>query len=153
MAGSLNNHGEVFRLSVSPKKGTKKENIDEVSLVDNFGIVGDAHAGSKRQVSLLPYEAFDIVRERLPEIAPGDFAENITTRGLDFSSVAIGDCLRIGPDIRLVVTQIGKECHNDCHIKKAVGDCIMPRLGIFASIAQGGTVHIGDTIEWEKKHD
>jgi len=130
----------------------KKENVDEVSLVENFGIVGDAHAGSKRQVSLLPFEAFDVIREHLPEVAPGDFAENITTNGLDFSSVSVGDRLKIGEEVRLVVTQIGKECHNDCQIKQIVGDCIMPRQGIFASITTGGMVHIGDRIEWEDNH-
>jgi cyclic pyranopterin phosphate synthase len=131
----------------------KKDNVDEVSLMENFGISGDAHAGSKRQVSLLPFEAFDVVRERLPEISPGDFAENITTRGIDFSSAEIGDRLCIGSDVRIVITHIGKECHNDCHIKKAVGDCIMPRLGIFASITRGGVIRVGDRIEWDGDHD
>lgn len=153
MAEQVKTYGEVYRLSVSPRKGTKKENIDEVSLAENFGIVGDAHAGSHRQVSLLPFEAFEKVRKHLPEIKPGDFAENITTQGLDFSSVAVGDCLRIGAKVRLVVTQIGKECHDDCYIKKAVGECIMPRQGVFVSITEGGTVRVGDRIEWVKDHD
>jgi MOSC domain-containing protein YiiM len=153
MAEPVNSYGEIFRLSISPQKGMKKENVERVSLVEDFGIVGDAHAGSERQISLLPYEAFDIVRERLPEIEPGDFAENITTRGIDFTSASIGRHLRIGSEVRLVITQIGKECHNDCHIKKAVGDCIMPRLGVFASIAEGGNIRIGDRIEWESDDD
>ncbi len=151
MTNSSKTSGEVYRISVSPNKGMKKENIDEVKVLENLGIAGDAHAGSKRQISLLPFEAFDIVRKRLPEIAPGDFAENITTQGIDFSSVAIGDRLRIGTDVQLVITQIGKECHDDCYIKKAVGECIMPRLGIFASIKSGGSIHVGDKIEWENK--
>jgi len=97
----------------------------------------------------LPYEAFDAVRERLPDIQPGDFAENITTRGIDFSSASVGDRLCIGAGVRLVITHIGKECHNDCPIQQAVGDCIMPRLGIFASIIDGGLIRVGDRIRWE----
>ena len=143
--------GEVYRLSVSARKGVKKQNIGEASLVANLGVEGDAHAGSERQISLLPYEAFDAVRECLPDIKPGDFAENITTRGLDFSSVGIGDRLCIGTEVRLVITQIGKECHDDCYIRQAVGDCIMPRLGIFAMVVEGGLVRAGDEIRWE--HD
>ena len=145
--------GQVYRVSISSRKGTKKHNVDEVSVVEDLGIVGDAHAGSERQISLLPFEAFDRIREHLPDILPGDFAENITTRGIDFSSVKVGVRLRIGDDVRVVITQIGKECHDDCYIKKAVGDCLMPRLGIFASIAQGGTIRVGDEIEWETDYD
>lgn len=145
--------GEVYRLSVSSRKGSKKDNVAEVSLVENSGIAGDAHAGSERQVSLLPFEAFDVVRERLPDIKPGDFAENITTRGIDLSSVSAGDRLRIGDSALLVITHIGKTCHTNCPIGQAVGDCIMPRLGIFASIARGGVIRIGDRIELEKEHD
>lgn len=149
----MNASGEVYRLSISPRKGMKKDNVGEVSMVENFGIAGDAHAGSDRQVSLLPYEAFDTIRDRLPEIEPGDFAENITTRGIDFSSASLGDRLCVGADVRLIITHIGKECHNDCPIKLAVGDCIMPRQGIFASIVKGGMIRVGDIIEWEKDHD
>ncbi|MBU1318639.1 MAG: MOSC domain-containing protein [candidate division Zixibacteria bacterium] len=145
----MTEYGEVYRLSISARKGSGKSNIGEVSFIENFGIVGDAHAGSERQVSLLPFEAFDLVRERLPDVKPGDFAENITTRGIDFSFSTVGDQLRIGDGVRLVITQIGKECHNDCQIRQAVGDCIMPRLGIFASIAEGGLVRVGDRIRWE----
>jgi MOSC domain-containing protein YiiM len=141
--------GEVYRISVSAETGSKKENVDSAKLTEDFGIVGDAHAGSERQISLLPFEAFDPVREQLPEIRPGDFAENITTQGVDLSSASIGDRLAIGDSVKLVVTQIGKECHNGCYIREAVGDCIMPRLGVFARIAAGGTIRVGDTIKWE----
>ena len=147
----MKTNGEVYRLSVSVRKGDRKRNVDEASFIENLGIAGDAHAGSERQVSLLPFEAFDVIRDRMPEIRPGDFAENITTRGVDYSSCSVGDQLRIGDDVRLVITHIGKECHNDCPIKQAVGDCIMPRLGIFASIAEGGLVRVGDTIGWENR--
>lgn len=145
--------GEVYRLSVSARKGSKKSNVDEVSLIENFGISGDAHGGSERQISLLPFEAFDVIRERVPDIKPGDFAENITTRGIDFSSASVGDRLRVGTRVRLVITHIGKECHNECPIRQAVGDCIMPRLGIFASITEGGLIRIGDRIRWEEDRD
>jgi MOSC domain-containing protein YiiM len=141
--------GEVYRLSISGRKGSEKTNVAEVSFIENLGIAGDAHAGSERQVSLLPFEAFDTVREHMPEIEPGNFAENITTRGIDFSSVSVGDRLRIGVDVLLLITHIGKECHNDCPIRQAVGDCIMPRLGIFASVATGGQVRTGDEIRWD----
>ena len=149
----MNKFGEVYRISISARKGMKKENTGEVMLIENFGIAGDAHAGSERQISLLPYEAFDVIRRHLPGIKPGDFAENITTRGIDFSTASVGDCLRIGTDVRLTITQIGKECHNDCPIGRAVGDCIMPRQGIFASIVAGGPIRVGDTIRWEDDHD
>ena len=141
--------GEVYCISIGARIGSKKDATAEVSLVENFGIDGDAHGGSERQVSLLQYEAFDVVRERMPDIKPGDFAENITTRGIDLSSASIGDRLCIGDNVRLVITHIGKECHDDCPIKKAVGDCIMPRLGIFASVAEGGQISVGDRIRWE----
>ncbi len=143
--------GEIYRLSVSAETGTKKENVELVKLTENFGIVGDAHAGSERQVSLLPFEAFSEVRRKLPQIKPGDFAENITTRGIDMSLVNIGDKLRIGASVILVITQIGKECHHGCYIRDAVGDCIMPRMGLFARITSGGTVRVGDSIRWEHR--
>ncbi len=144
--------GEIYRLSVSPETGTKKENVDSATLAENYGIVGDAHAGTERQVSLLPFEAFDEVRGHLPEIQPGDFAENITTRGVDLTSIKVGDEVRVGDSVRLIITQIGKECHHGCYIREAVGDCIMPRLGLFARIATGGSVSIGDRITWEQRN-
>ena len=143
--------GEIYKISVGADTGVKKDNVETAVLTEDFGIVGDAHAGSERQVSLLPFEAFGEVREKLPEIMPGDFAENITTRGIDLSSVSLGDRLRIGDSVKLVITHIGKECHQGCYIREAVGDCIMPRLGLFARIAAGGTVRVGDTIKWETR--
>jgi len=149
----MKKYGELYRISVSTEKGSKKSNIDKAVLVENFGIDGDAHAGSPRQVSLLQFEAFDVIREQLPEIKPGDFAENITTRGFDFTSAVIGDHLYIGENAHLVITQIGKECHDGCEIKRLVGDCIMPRLGIFAAIIKGGSIKVGDKIRWENGND
>jgi MOSC domain-containing protein YiiM len=143
--------GEIYSISASAETGSKKENVESARLAEDFGIVGDAHAGSERQVSLLPFEAFAEVRKQLPQIKPGDFAENITTRGLDMSSASVGDRLRIGASVKLVITQIGKECHNGCYIREVVGDCIMPRLGLFARVAEGGTIRVGDTIIWESQ--
>jgi MOSC domain-containing protein YiiM len=141
--------GEIYKISVSTETGSRKENVESANLAEDFGIVGDAHAGSERQVSLLPFEAFAEIREKVPLVKPGDFAENITTRGLDISPVSIGDRICIGAGVRLVITHIGKECHRDCCIREAVGDCIMPRMGLFARVVAGGTVRVGDMIRWE----
>ncbi len=142
----------IFRISVSARKGTQKTNVAEACLKDNYGIIGDAHAGSWRQVSLLPYEsyaAFLASRSDISEIKPGDFAENITTIGLSFGQVKVGRKIRIGKEIELEVTEIGKsECHHGCHIRKTVGDCIMPREGIFAKVIRGGKIQEGDIIAW-----
>lgn len=145
--------GEVYRISISDTKGSKKYNVGSVSLKQDSGIIGDAHAGSGRQVSLLPFEAFDLIRKNMPEIKPGDFAENITTRGIDLSSVSVGDHILIGENAQLIITHIGKICHNDCAIKQAVGDCIMPRLGVFASVARGGSIRVGERISLQRDHD
>ena len=143
---------QIFRISISARKGTQKTNVTEARLKNNYGIVGDGHAGSKRQVSLLAYEsykAFLASRNDISEINPGDFAENITTIGLSFVEVKVGRKIRIGDDIELEVTEIGKsECHHGCHIRKTVGDCIMPREGIFAKVIRGGTIQVGDKIAW-----
>jgi MOSC domain-containing protein YiiM len=118
-------------------------------MLEDFGIEGDAHAGSQRQVSLLPFESFDKVKNDVLEIYPGDFAENLTITGFDFESAKIGKRISIGNEIILEITDIGKECHNDCPIKMAVGDCIMPREGVFARVIKGGNIKIGDSIGWK----
>ncbi len=139
--------GRVLSISVSEEKGTKKRNVPSARLIEDFGIESDAHAGNwHRQVSLLPFESFRKLDENLAHLKPGDFAENITTQGVDFSSVRVGDRIRIGNEIVLAVTQIGKECHEACSIKERVGDCIMPREGIFAKVLRGGLLQIGDEI-------
>ena len=145
----MNTPGRIHKISVSRTRGNKKRNIDEALLINNFGIDGDAHAGSDRQVSLLPLESFEKVKNDVIDINPGDFAENITTVGLNFSSVRVGSRLRLGRTIRLVVTQIGKECHNGCYIREVVGDCIMPREGVFARVETGGNIQVGDPVRWE----
>lgn len=144
----MSSSGQIYKISTSSEKGLKKVNVESVEIKDDFGIVGDAHAGSKRQISLLPFESFKKLKNDLIEINPGDFAENITTMGLDFSSAKLNQKIRIGDGILLEITQIGKECHHGCYIREAVGDCIMPREGIFACVLNGGVMKIGDKIEW-----
>ena len=144
--------GIIEAISISKQRGTKKQNIDCAELRVDCGIVGDAHAGKwHRQLSLLGSESIEKMIAKGAEVGPGDFAENITTRGLDMSSVSIGDRLTIGASVKLVITHIGKKCHNGCYIRETVGDCIMPRMGLFARIAAGGTVRVGDTIRWEPR--
>jgi MOSC domain-containing protein YiiM len=140
----------VEAVCLSHRKGIVKKEQEQVSVRENWGIEGDAHAGEwHRQISLLAGESIDTVKEVLPTLKKGAFAENIITRGLDLSSLRIGDRLQIGAEVVLEITQIGKECHNSgCAIKKATGDCIMPREGIFAQVIKGGTL----TKEQEIRH-
>ncbi len=137
----------IFRLSVSEEKGNKKENVPSVNIIEGRGIEGDAHCGSERPVSLLPFESFEQMKNDSFEINPGDFAENITTVGLDFSQLKIGARIALGETVILEITQIGKECHNGCIIKQTVGDCIMPRQGLFASPLTGGVLREGDPVK------
>ena len=144
--------GEVFSLNISRKKGTVKLPVPSASFKEDFGVEGDAHAGllDKRQVSLLSWERIqekNFCRKKTADrLRPGDFAENITTQGLDLSSIKLGDLFQVG-EVTLKVSQIGKECHRYCEIYKKVGDCIMPREGIFARVLKGGKVRKGDAIE------
>jgi MOSC domain-containing protein YiiM len=130
----------VEAVCLSHKKGIVKKERDKVEAREDWGIEGDAHAGDwHRQISLLAGESIDGVKGVLPTLKNGAFAENIITRGMDLSSLSIGDRLQIGDEVILEITQIGKECHNSgCAIKKATGDCIMPREGIFAQVIKGG---------------
>jgi MOSC domain-containing protein YiiM len=141
--------GRIHKLSVSSKKGVKKHNVRQVRLIPGYGIDGDAHGGTERQVSLLPYESFSKVRNYHVHIKPGDFAENITTIGFDLSGAKVGQTILLGNSARLMITHLGKECHRDCFIKQVVGDCIMPREGVFARVVNGGVVREGDPICWE----
>jgi MOSC domain-containing protein YiiM len=132
----------VEAVCLSHKKGIVKKEQSNVVLLENWGIDGDAHAGDwHRQISLLAGESIDTVKEILPTLKNGAFAENIITRDIDLNTLKIGDRLQIGDTVILEITQIGKECHNSgCAIKKATGDCIMPREGIFARVIQGGEI-------------
>ena len=138
----------VLAVCESENKGTKKTPVAEVTVKENYGVVGDAHADSltHRQVSLLAIESIDKMRNKGFDLNPGDFAENITTRGIDLPSLPIGTKLIVGNETVLEITQIGKECHAACAIRQQVGDCIMPREGVFARVIRGGRIKAGDTI-------
>jgi MOSC domain-containing protein YiiM len=139
--------GKVLRVSISEEKGVPKTNVPEVHLVEEWGVEGDAHAGFwHRQVSLLAAESIEKMREKGLEVGPGDFAENITTEGMDLVGLPVGTRLRVGSEVILEVSQIGKECHTGCAIFKEVGSCIMPKEGIFAKVIKGGKVRPGDPI-------
>ena len=145
---SPNRRGVVHAVSISDRKGVVKENVPQARLIVEHGVEGDAHAeGGKRQVSLLALESIQAMRAGGANVKPGDFAENITTQGLALATLPIGVRLRIGLKVLLEVTQIGKACHKGCTIRDLVGDCIMPREGIFGRVLTGGLVAPGDVIE------
>src|SRR5512137_775949 len=138
----------VISVNVSKDKGEKKHNIEKCLLVKDKGLKDDAHAGfMHRQVSLLARESIDKIKNMGIDVVPGDFAENLTTEGIDLPSLPIGTKLLVGDGIVLRVTQIGKECHARCAIFQQVGDCVMPREGIFAEVITEGEIKIGDEIE------
>jgi MOSC domain-containing protein YiiM len=137
---------QVLAVCISENKGERKKPVESVELRENHGIVGDAHAGDwHRQVSLLAQESIDKMRALGLDVNAGDFAENITTTGIDLVSLPIGSRLQIG-DTLLEVTQIGKECHTRCAIFYQAGDCVMPKEGIFVKVLQGGTIGKGAAI-------
>lgn len=141
--------GAIIAISVSAEKGVQKTNVDHARLVEDWGIEGDAHAGRwHRQVSLLATESIEKIRAKGVAVNPGNFAENITTSGVDIPHVHIGDRVTIGETL-LEITQIGKECHSHCAIYQLAGDCVMPREGVFARVIAGGTIHVGDSIRLE----
>ena len=139
----------VVAVCISEKKGTVKHPVDQIEVKRNLGIPGDAHAGDwHRQISLLASESVDKMKERFPDIPVGAFAENILTEGIELATLPVGTKLMVGNSL-LEVTQIGKECHHDCAIRKQVGDCVMPREGIFAIVLEEGTIKSGDEIRVE----
>ena len=134
----------IISINISDRKGVQKKPVEEAVLRPRHGIEGDAHAGDwHRQVSLLADEDIQTMRGKGVEIHFGDFAENITTRGVDLAALPIGTQLHLGEAV-LEVTQIGKKCHHDCAIYQALGECVMPRRGIFTKVIQGGTIR-GDS--------
>jgi len=140
--------GKIVSINISQGKGEKKTSVQSAMLKENHGIVGDAHAGDwHRQVSLLATESVDKMRGKGVELHPGDFAENLTIENIQLNKLKIGQRLLVGSEIILEITQIGKECHNDCAIKKQVGDCVMPREGVFAKVIKGGEIKTGDDIK------
>ena len=136
----------VVAVCTSQKKGTRKQPITKGQFKEEHGLVGDAHAGvlPNRQVSLLTVESIDKMRRRGLELNPGDFAENITIEGMNLHTLPIGTRLAVGEDVLLEVTQIGKECHTACAIRRQVGQCIMPQEGVFARVVNGGKIRPGD---------
>ena len=141
-------HQEIVAVCISKSKGERKVDVREAVLKVDFGLVGDAHAGDwHRQVSLLAIESIAKMRASGLDVGPGDFAENLTTKGLDLYSLPIGTQLRVGPSALLEITQIGKECHDRCAIYHQAGDCVMPKEGVFAVVLKGGPVKGGDAIQ------
>jgi len=140
--------GEVVAVCVSPKKGMRKNDVGYALLVTGSGLAGDAHAGpGDRQVNLLADESVNKMRSLGLDVGPGDFAENLTIRGLDLCNLPIGTPLKVGSEVRLRLTRIGKECHTRCAIYFQAGDCVMPREGVFAEVVHGGEVRSGDPVE------
>jgi len=140
--------GRIVAVCSAPEKGMIKRDIKEGVLVKDMGLDGDAHAGfMHRQVSLIAMEDIMTMMEKLPGLVPGNFAENLTTEGIDLGCVEIGDRLKVGEAL-IEVSQIGKECHSHCEVFKKTGECIMPKKGIFARVIEGGKVRAGDGIEF-----
>lgn len=138
----------IVAVCSSKAKGTRKKSVNEGLLREDYGLVGDAHADccSHRQVSLLAQESIDKMLSLGVNVGPGDFAENITTEGIDLVSLSIGTRISIGEDVQLEVTQIGKECHTPCAIYRQAGVCVMPTEGIFTRVVCGGVVKVGDQL-------
>lgn len=138
--------GNVIAVCTSPAKGTQKKNVGSAVFIEDWGIEHDAHAGKwHRQVSLLSHDKIEAFRARGAEVADGAFGENLVVAGIDFRSLPLGTRFRCN-DVLLELTQIGKECHSGCEIFKKMGDCIMPREGVFTRVLHGGTISVGDTL-------
>ena len=139
---------KIVAVCSSEEKGTRKKSVNEGLLREDYGLVGDAHADccSHRQVSLLAQESIDKMLSLGVKVGPGDFAENITTEGIDLVSLSIGTRISIGKDVLLEVTQIGKECHTPCAIYRQAGVCVMPTEGIFTRVICGGVIMVGDQL-------
>ncbi len=140
--------GTIKAISVSKEKGTQKVNVPIAELKADFGVVGDVHAGKwHRQVSLLAVESIDKMIAKGAKVAPGNFAENITTEGIELLELSVGSKLKLGESVELEITQFGKKCHSRCEIFEQLGDCIMPREGVFAKVIKAGQINVGDVIE------
>ncbi len=139
---------KVIAVCKSKEKGTKKGIIAEGTLREDYGLVGDAHADccTHRQVSLLAVESIDKMRSLKFDVGPGDFAENLTTEGIDLVSLPVGTHISVGDEITLEISQIGKKCHTKCAIYQQTGKCIMPKEGVFAKVIHGGLVRTGDAL-------
>ncbi|WP_031513593.1 MOSC domain-containing protein [Desulfofalx alkaliphila] len=140
--------GVIVAVNISAEKGVQKKNVGSGTLVPEFGLEGDAHGGKwHRQVSMLAMESIEKMRQKGLDVNPGDFAENITTEGIELMTLPIGTKLKVGPEALGEVTQIGKECHHGCAIRQKAGDCVMPREGIFIKVIRGGAIKVGDKVK------
>lgn len=138
--------GKVMAVCISEKKGTQKKNVHEALFIEDFGLENDAHAGKwHRQVSLLSYERIQDFKKKGAPVEDGAFGENLIVSGIDFKNLPVGTRFQSG-DVVLEMTQIGKECHSGCEIYKIMGDCIMPREGVFARVIRGGRIREGDEL-------
>jgi MOSC domain-containing protein YiiM len=139
--------GKIVAICLSRKKGVQKKAVKQCKLVEGHGLEGDAHAGDwHRQISLLSKEGRKSMEDKGAKLDSGDFGENLLTEGVDFSDVEVGSELQLGEGALVRVTQIGKVCHDKCNIYYQVGDCIMPREGIFAEVLKGGEIKVNDNI-------
>lgn len=142
--------GKVIAVCISEKKGTQKKNVHEAEFVEDWGIKNDAHAGKwHRQVSLLSHDKIEAFRARGAEVVDGAFGENLVVEGFDFAALPVGTRFRCN-DVVLEMTQIGKECHHGCEIFKKMGECIMPREGVFTRVLRGGVIREGDELVIEE---
>ncbi len=144
-----NSQAKIVAVSTSPLTGTKKDNVIQGILIENYGLLGDGHAETRthRQLSLLAVESIQKMRDSGLEVNPGDFAENITTEGIVLVDLPVGAKIILGNSSILEVTQIGKECHSPCEIGRTVGECIMPTEGIFCRVLEGGKIRVGDELK------
>lgn len=140
--------GVICAVCTSPKTGMRKKNIGEAVFIENFGLEGDAHGSdiTHRQVSLLAIESIRKMQELGLDVGPGDFAENLTTEGIDLLSLPVGTRIKIGENVILEISQHGKTCHAPCAIYRQAGTCVMPTEGIFGKVIRGGKVRVGDRI-------
>lgn len=143
--------GKVIAVCISEEKGTQKKNIHQAEFIEDWGIKDDAHAGKwHRQVSLLSYDKIEAFRARGAEVKDGAFGENLVVEGFDFATLPVGTRFRCN-EVILELTQIGKECHNGCEIFKKMGECIMPREGVFTKVLHGGIICEGDELTIEEQ--
>ena len=142
-------NAKVVSINISDKKGVRKKPVDQALIRENYGIETDAHASEKwhRQISLLALESIEKMQAMGLKVGPGDFAENITTQGIDLPGLPVGAKMTIGGNVEVEVSQIGKVCHTRCAIYHQAGDCVMPKEGIFVKVLKGGTIKTGDEIE------
>ena len=138
--------GKIIAICISERRGTEKKNIGECNVIEGFGLENDAHGGNwHRQVSLLSYDKVLEFNDKGGAVEDGSFGENILVEGIDFKTLPIGTLFKCN-DVILELTQVGKECHAHCEIYKRVGDCIMPREGVFSKVIHGGKIKVGDEL-------